>query len=88
MPEADGTRFCERKEAGDLPGLARAAHTLKGSVAIFAAQAAYDAALRIEQMGRDGDASRIRRRVGRSASGKSTGSHPLSTANSQEVVTS
>ena len=47
----------ERREAGDLPGLGRAAHTLKGSVGIFAAQAAFDAALRIEQMGRDGDAS-------------------------------
>jgi two-component system, sensor histidine kinase and response regulator len=43
--------------AGDLPGLARAAHTLKGSVGIFAAQAAFDAALRIEKMGRDGDVS-------------------------------
>ena len=30
----------EQKAAGDLPGLARAAHTLKGSVGIFAAQAA------------------------------------------------
>jgi two-component system, sensor histidine kinase and response regulator len=46
----------ERKEAGDLPGLDRAAHTLKGSVGIFAAQAAFDAALRIELMGRNGDA--------------------------------
>jgi signal transduction histidine kinase/DNA-binding response OmpR family regulator/HPt (histidine-containing phosphotransfer) domain-containing protein len=41
----------------DLPALGRAAHTLKGSVAIFAAQPAYEAALRIEKMGRSGDAS-------------------------------
>jgi HPt (histidine-containing phosphotransfer) domain-containing protein len=47
----------ERHAAGDLTGLSRAAHTLKGSVAIFAAQAAYDAALRIEKMGRAGDIS-------------------------------
>jgi PAS domain S-box-containing protein len=47
----------QKKAAGDMPGLARAAHTLKGSVAIFAAQAACDAALRIENMGRSGDVS-------------------------------
>jgi CheY-like chemotaxis protein/HPt (histidine-containing phosphotransfer) domain-containing protein len=49
----------DKKAADDLPGLARAAHTLKGSVGIFAAQAAYDAALRIETMGRNGDASKF-----------------------------
>ncbi|MEX2318109.1 MAG: response regulator [Pirellulales bacterium] len=42
---------------GDLPGMARAAHALKSSVAIFASQAAHGAALRLEMMGRDGDAS-------------------------------
>jgi len=42
---------------GDLPGMARAAHALKSSVAIFAAKAAHDAVLRLEFMGRDGDAS-------------------------------
>jgi HPt (histidine-containing phosphotransfer) domain-containing protein len=46
-----------QRTAGDLPGLCRAAHTLKGSVGIFAAQPAFDAALRIEQMGRTGNAS-------------------------------
>jgi CheY-like chemotaxis protein/HPt (histidine-containing phosphotransfer) domain-containing protein len=45
----------QRKSAGDLVGLSRSAHTLKGSVGIFAAQAAYDTALRIETMGRSGD---------------------------------
>jgi CheY-like chemotaxis protein len=49
----------QQRAAGDLPGLARAAHTLKGSVGIFAAQAAFDAALRIEMMGRNGDASQF-----------------------------
>jgi CheY-like chemotaxis protein/HPt (histidine-containing phosphotransfer) domain-containing protein len=47
----------QQRAAGDLSRLARAAHTLKGSVSIFAAQAAYDAALRIEKMGRAGNAS-------------------------------
>ena len=40
-------------EAGDAAALRRAAHTLKGSVACFAAQPATDAALRLELMGRD-----------------------------------
>jgi CheY-like chemotaxis protein/anti-sigma regulatory factor (Ser/Thr protein kinase) len=44
-----------QRAAGDSAGLARAAHALKGSVAMFAAQRAYDAALRIEKMGRAGD---------------------------------
>jgi signal transduction histidine kinase/DNA-binding response OmpR family regulator/HPt (histidine-containing phosphotransfer) domain-containing protein len=47
----------QQKAAGDLAGLARAAHALKGSVAMFAAQRAYDAALRLEKMGRAGDIS-------------------------------
>jgi PAS domain S-box-containing protein len=42
---------------GDMPGLARAAHALKSSVAIFAAPAAHAAALRLEMMGREGDAA-------------------------------
>ncbi len=42
---------------GDMMGLSRAAHALKSSVAIFASQAAHSAALRLEIMGRDGDAS-------------------------------
>ena len=33
----------------------RAAHKMKGSVANFAAPATYDAALRLEMMGRSGD---------------------------------
>ena len=46
-----------QQAAGDLAGLSRAAHALKGSVSMFAAQKAYDAALRIEKMGRAGDVS-------------------------------
>jgi CheY-like chemotaxis protein len=47
----------EQHDAGDLPGLARAAHTLKGSVSIFAADPAFEAALRIERMAREGNAA-------------------------------
>jgi HPt (histidine-containing phosphotransfer) domain-containing protein len=36
----------------NAPALERAAHTLKGSVANFGAEAAYAAAFRLEQMGR------------------------------------
>ncbi len=41
-------------ERGDARALERAAHKLKGTVANFAAQAAYDAALSMEMMGREG----------------------------------
>ncbi len=41
--------------AGDAHGLERAAHTLKGSVSNFGAEAARAAALRLESMGRAGD---------------------------------
>jgi len=40
---------------GDGKALERAAHNLKGSVSSFAARAAYEAALRLEVMGREGD---------------------------------
>lgn len=39
----------------DAPALKAAAHTLKGSVGVFKDQAAYDAALRMEYVGRDAD---------------------------------
>jgi HPt (histidine-containing phosphotransfer) domain-containing protein len=51
-------RLAEIKEAircGDAGGLGRAAHTLKGSVGNFAAQKAFAASQRLENMGRDGD---------------------------------
>lgn len=41
-------------EAGDAQALERAAHSLKGSVSNFGAKSAYDAALRLEMMGRNG----------------------------------
>jgi HPt (histidine-containing phosphotransfer) domain-containing protein len=50
-------RIEQAYKEGDLPGLARAAHALKSSVAIFAAPAAHAAALRLETMGREGDAA-------------------------------
>jgi len=39
-------------EGADAPALEKAAHTLKGCVANFGAQAAVQAALRLEKMGR------------------------------------
>jgi PAS domain S-box-containing protein len=42
---------------GDPPRLQLFAHALKGGVAIFAARPAYEAALRLEKMGRAGDLS-------------------------------
>ena len=39
-------------EGADAPALERAAHTLKGCVANFGAQAVVQAALRLERMGR------------------------------------
>ncbi|MCS6925630.1 MAG: Hpt domain-containing protein [Candidatus Binatia bacterium] len=41
----------------DAKAVQHAAHTLKGSVGNFGAQAAFDAALALEQMGRQGDLS-------------------------------
>ena len=40
---------------GDAPALERAAHTLKASVGSFGAQRAYQAALRLEELGDAGD---------------------------------
>ena len=40
---------------GDSDALERAAHTVKGSVGNFAAKPAFQAAQRIEQIGRDGN---------------------------------
>lgn len=51
-------RLAEIKEAirrGDTGALDRAAHTLKGSVGNFAAQKAFAASQRLENMGRDGE---------------------------------
>jgi len=42
-------------ETGDAAKLERAAHSLKGSIGNFGAKAAYDAAYRLETMGRSGE---------------------------------
>ena len=42
-------------ETGNAEALERAAHSLKGSIGNFGAQNAYDAALRLEMMGRQGE---------------------------------
>ena len=46
--------FAGRRSAAMRKEMERAAHKMKGSVANFAAPAAYDAALRLEMMGRSG----------------------------------
>lgn len=46
--------ICDGVSRGDAPALERAAHTFKGAVSNFAAPAATAAALRLEQMGREG----------------------------------
>jgi HPt (histidine-containing phosphotransfer) domain-containing protein len=45
-------------DAGDTPALQRAAHSLKGSVRIFAMPTATEAARRLEVIGAKGDLSR------------------------------
>jgi CheY-like chemotaxis protein len=59
MFEAEGPRMLAQvraaAEAGDAAKLKRAAHTLKGAVGTFGAHAAFEAALRLEVMGGDGD---------------------------------
>ncbi|SPE22082.1 putative Histidine kinase [Acidobacteriia bacterium SbA2] len=47
-------------ERSDAHGLERAAHKLKGTVANFSARASYDAALRLEVMGREGHLEKAR----------------------------
>lgn len=46
--------------AGDADGLQRAAHSLKGSVSNFGADAAYEAAFALEMIGRSREMSRAR----------------------------
>jgi HPt (histidine-containing phosphotransfer) domain-containing protein len=48
---------------GDSPGVEHAAHGLKGSVGNFGAQAAVDAAFRLEQMGLAGDLTGVREAI-------------------------
>ena len=46
----------EAVESSDSPSLERAAHALKGSVSNFCAQRTHEAAIRLEEIGRSGDA--------------------------------
>jgi HPt (histidine-containing phosphotransfer) domain-containing protein len=48
------TTLREAVMAGDASGIERTAHKLKGSVGNFAAQPAFEAALKLEILGRDG----------------------------------
>jgi HPt (histidine-containing phosphotransfer) domain-containing protein len=47
--------LAEAVRAGDAAAVKHTAHTLKGAVGTFAAQRTWDAALRLETMGRDND---------------------------------
>ena len=49
------TGIHEAVEAGNAADLRRHAHTLKGSAGVFKADAAVDAAQRLEKMGREGN---------------------------------
>lgn len=49
----------ESASRGDADGLQRAAHSMKGSVSNFGADAVYQAAFTLEQMGRSGDLSAL-----------------------------
>ena len=42
-------------QSGDASALERSAHTLKGSIGNFGANAAYEAALKLETLGRSGE---------------------------------
>ena len=57
--QADAPRLLEQVRVavarGDAPGLFRAAHTLKGAVSTFALDESFQAAERLEAMGRTGD---------------------------------
>lgn len=44
-------------DSKDAAALAKAAHTLKGSVANFSAQQAFESALKLEKIGKSGDLS-------------------------------
>ena len=52
------TSLREAVTAGDANAIERAAHRLKGSVGNFAAQPAFEAALKLEVLGRDGRLSK------------------------------
>jgi two-component system, sensor histidine kinase and response regulator len=53
---------------GDAPGLARAAHNLKGCVSTFCAQQAYEAARSLETAGRNENLSQATRDLARLSS--------------------
>ena len=46
-------------EAGDAPGVGRAAHTLKGMISNFCAAEAQSGALAVEQLGKSGDLAAV-----------------------------
>ena len=49
------TAISDAVEIGDGDALMKAAHTLKGSVGNFGAKAAFEAAIKLEVMGRNND---------------------------------
>lgn len=59
------TSIREAVDTEDAPLLRRAAHTLKGSVSVFCADEAREAALELETMGRDSNLNGVRERYSR-----------------------
>ena len=61
MLRSDGTSLLSHirtaVDCGDSPGIARAAHTLKGMISNFCSPTTQAAALAVEQMGKHGDFS-------------------------------
>jgi len=59
MLSAEGPALVEEirrsAAAGDAPGVARAAHTLKGMISNFCSPAAHASAIAVERIGKDGD---------------------------------
>ena len=53
------TKIEQSVATGDAHNLERAAHTLKGSIANFGSDAAYQASFELEQIGRSKDLTRI-----------------------------
>jgi len=57
------TAICDAEERNDMNDLLHAAHSLKGSVATFAADDVFEAVQKVEQLSQTGDTERIREAV-------------------------
>ena len=59
------TQIEQAVATGDANGLERAAHSLKGSIANFGSEAAYQASLDLEQIGRSKDLTKMHEALAR-----------------------